>query len=140
MSLFNTLAGAVAANLGNRNGVATAALVPAVIDMLGKYPGGVAGLLQQLQQGGLGAVVAAWLAGGTEPAAPAALERALEPGLIEGLAQRSGQDRATVLQGLGSLLPRLVSLAVPNGDLSDARLPDAGQLLGALGGLLNQRA
>ncbi len=138
MSLFDSLASAAVGSLANRGG--PAALVPALIDMLGKYPGGIGGLLQQLQQGGLGNIVTAWLGGKPEPVEPAALDRALEPGLVDGLAERSGQARSSVLDGLSVLLPRLVNLAAPDGKAESARLPDASQLLGALGGLLGKRA
>ncbi len=58
MSLLDTLSSLAGGDDNNRGGAAS--LVPALIEMVGKYPGGLSGLLQQLQQGGLGA---SWLPG-----------------------------------------------------------------------------
>lgn len=141
MSLLDTLASMAGGGENNRGGgVAAASLIPALIEVVNKYPGGISGLLQQLQQGGLASVVASWLGSGpNEPVSPAQLGSALEPGVVNDLAERTGQDRNSVLEGLSSLLPKLVDQVSPNGKVAEGQGLDATQLLGSLAGLLGGR-
>ena len=89
MSLLDTLSSLTGGDDNNRGGAAS--LVPALIEMVGKYPGGLSGLLQQLQQGGLGAIVASWLGSGpNQSVSPDQLGSALGPGMVNDLAERTG--------------------------------------------------
>ncbi len=139
MSLLDTLTSLAGGGENNRGGGA-ASLIPALIEIVGKYPGGLSGLLQQLQQGGLGAIVASWLGSGpNQSVSPEQLGSALEPGMVNDLAERTGQDRNAVLEGLSAILPKLVDQASPQGAVEPGQSLDAGKLLGSLAGLLGGR-
>ncbi|OZI74240.1 YidB family protein [Bordetella genomosp. 12] len=137
MSLLDTLSSMAG---GDSNRGAAASLVPALIELVGKYPGGLSALLQQLQQGGFGAIVASWLGSGpNEPVSPEQLGSALDPGVVNGLAERTGQDRAAVLEGLSFILPKVVDQASPQGEVQPEQGLDASKLLGSLASLLGGR-
>lgn len=112
--------------------------------------GGLSGLLARLQAGGLGEAAQSWVGtGANQPVSGEQLGGALGPDLM-GLVNRqlggSGQDASALL---AQLLPQLVDRLTPQGQLPadngagglGALLggADAGQLMGALGGLLGRR-
>ncbi|CFU11378.1 Uncharacterized protein conserved in bacteria [Bordetella pertussis] len=69
---------------------------------------------------------------------PAAqLDSVLEPGMVDQMAQQSGQDRGDVLANLSRLLPGLVDTATPGGQAESGQSFDAGSLLASLSGLLD---
>jgi outer membrane protein OmpA-like peptidoglycan-associated protein/uncharacterized protein YidB (DUF937 family) len=80
--------------------------------------GGIAGLLARFRQQGLGDLFASWL-GGTQakPAEPRDIEAALGPGAVSGIADRLGIGRDTVLAASSAMLPRLIGLLTPGGQL-----------------------
>lgn len=112
--------------------------------------GGLSGLLAKLQAGGLGDAVQSWVGtGANQPVSGEQLGGALGPdlmGLVNSQLGGSGQDASGLL---AQLLPQLVDRLTPQGQLPaddgagglGALLggADAGQLMGALGGLLGKR-
>ncbi|AHV94811.1 YidB family protein [Bordetella holmesii] len=138
MSLLDTLSSMAG---GDSNRGSAASLVPALIELVGKYPGGLSSLLNQLQMGGLGPVVASWLSSGpNEPVSPQELGAALDPGIVSDLAERTEQDHHAVLEGLSFVLPKLVDQASPDGAVAQGQQGlDASELLGSLASLLGGR-
>ena len=121
------------------SGPAQVSLLPAVIEFVNSYPGGLPGLLQKFQQGGLGGVVASWVgAGQNEPISPTQLQSVLGDDAVAQLAQSSGQEPDSVLGNLSSLLPTLVDHVTPDGRLDNTQELDATALLGSVSGLLNK--
>ena len=63
MGLFDQVVGNLAASAlggkGNEGGI-----IELVLPLLNKYPGGIAGLVQAFQQGGLGEIVNSWISTG----------------------------------------------------------------------------
>ncbi|AEE67075.1 Uncharacterized protein conserved in bacteria [Bordetella pertussis] len=115
-----------------------AALLPVLVAQLNNYPGGLTALIQRFQEGGLGEVIASWVsAGPNQPVTPAQLDSVLEPGMVDQMAQQSGQDRGDVLANLSRLLPGLVDTATPGGQAESGQSFDAGSLLASLSGLLD---
>lgn len=137
MGLLDSIVSAVGGD--NPQAKAQAALLPALIEQVNNYPGGLPGLIQKFQQGGLGEVVASWIGSGpNQPVSPGQLQSVLGDDLISQLAQRSGQDSGSVLGALSAMLPSLVDQATPDGEAS-MQPGQNSPLLGALSGLLGKR-
>jgi len=85
---------------------------------------GLGGLLNKLQQGGLGNETKSWVGSGqNQPVSPNQLGSALGPNIIKTLAQQSGISEEELTQQLSQALPGLVDKLTPNG-----RLPTMAEL------------
>jgi uncharacterized protein YidB (DUF937 family) len=86
--------------------------------------GGLGGLLDKFQKGGLGNVANSWVGSGqNQPVAPGQLGSALGPDVIKTLAQRSGLSEDEITKQLSQVLPGVVDKLTPNG-----RLPTMAEL------------
>ena len=86
--------------------------------------GGLGGLLDKLQKGGLGDVANSWVGSGqNQPVSPKQLGPALGPDIIKALAQRSGLSEEELTKQLSQLLPGVVDKLTPAG-----RLPTLAEL------------
>jgi uncharacterized protein YidB (DUF937 family) len=86
--------------------------------------GGLGGLLDKLQKGGLGDVANSWI--GSEqnrPVSPKQLSPALGSDIIKALAQRSGLSEEELTKQLSQILPGVVDKLTPAG-----RLPTLAEL------------
>ncbi|MFA1685560.1 YidB family protein [Achromobacter dolens] len=136
MSLLDTLASM--AGGGQQGG--SASLLPAVIEQLSKYPGGLSGLIASFQQGGLGEIVASWIGKGQNlPVSADQLGQVLDPGVVNELAAKTGQDTGSVLGSLSSLLPQLIDKATPEGAVQPGQSLNPADLLASLSGLFGNR-
>jgi uncharacterized protein YidB (DUF937 family) len=136
MSLLDTLASM--AGGGQQGG--SASLLPALIEQLNKYPGGLSGLIASFQKGGLSEIVASWVGIGQNlPVSPDQLGAVLDPGVVNELAAKTGQDTDSVLGSLSSLLPQLVDKATPQGEVQPGQPFNPTDLLASLGGLFGNR-
>ncbi|WZB74970.1 YidB family protein [Achromobacter insuavis] len=136
MSLLDTLASM--AGGGQQGG--SASLLPALIEQLGKYPGGLSGLIASFQQGGLGEIVASWIGKGQNlPVSADQLGQVLDPGVVNELAAKTGQDTGSVLGPLSSLLPQLIDKATPEGTVQPGQSLNPTDLLASLSGLFGNR-
>jgi uncharacterized protein YidB (DUF937 family) len=135
-SLLNTAFGAAA---GNAN---SPALIAAVVSYVTSQPGGIAGFITKLQQGGLGEAVASWVGSGPNQAVSGEqIGQALGADALQQLAQHTGGNVDAVAGQLAQLLPHLINHATPDGTVPANASPDlAQQLLSALPGLLAGRA
>lgn len=90
----------------------------------GGLHGGLGGLLDKLQKGGLGEATNSWVGSGQNtPVSPGQVGSALGPDIIKELAQRSGLSEQDIAKGLSQVLPGLVDKLTPKG-----RLPTAAEL------------
>ncbi|GAA5233179.1 DUF937 domain-containing protein [Verticiella sediminum] len=129
MGLLDTLTGLAGGN-------AASGLLPIIVKQLANYPGGIAGLIDTLQKGGLAEVVQSWVSGdANRSVTPSQLDAALPAQTVDAIATESGQPRNTVLDALAQFLPQIVDRATPNGDAGQAGGLDAGKLLSLLSGL-----
>jgi uncharacterized protein YidB (DUF937 family) len=97
---------------------------PASDEGAGGLLGGLGGLLNKLQKGGLGDAANSWVAPGqNQPVSPGQLGSALGPDIIKTLAQRSGLSEEELSKQLSQALPALVDKLTPQG-----RLPTAAEL------------
>lgn len=136
MSLLDTLASM--AGGGQQGG--SASLLPALIEQLSKYPGGLSGLIASFQQGGLGEIVASWIGKGQNlPVSADQLGQVLDPGVVNELAAKTGQDTGSVLGSLSSLLPQLIDKATPEGAVQPGQSLNPSDLLASLSGLFGNR-
>jgi len=128
MSILSTLAGALegAPNAGsgtstgsNLGGIASSgALISEVISMLQNRPGGLGGLLQSFQQGGLGHIFQSWIGTGQNlPVSPDQLQGALGSDWLAKIAQATGLPANEVSQHLSTVLPQIVDHLTPNGQM-----------------------
>ena len=86
--------------------------------------GGLGGLLNKLQQGGLGNETKSWVGSGqNQSVSPGQLGSALGPSIIKMLAQKSGIPEEELTKQLSQVLPGIVDKLTPNG-----RLPTAAEL------------
>jgi uncharacterized protein YidB (DUF937 family) len=96
--------------------------LPAILSqVLGKTDlGSVGGLLQQLQQSGLGPQVASWLGNGANaPISPDQLKQALGNSQLSQLAAQFGIPIDQLLGQLSQHLPAAVDQMSPNGTLEE---------------------
>ncbi|MBW6423138.1 DUF937 domain-containing protein [Rhizobium sp. XQZ8] len=90
----------------------------AVAEDLFQNAGGVNGILNQLQQAGLGDQVKSWIGtGGNLPVSPEQIKSALSNEQLRGLANAFGVDLDSLPQLLAQHLPHAVDKASPNGVL-----------------------
>jgi uncharacterized protein YidB (DUF937 family) len=130
MGLLDSVIGAIAANSGSQAG-AGADPLQAILGLLNQS-GGLPGLLQKLQQAGLGDAVNSWVStGANQPVSADALGDALGGHTVAGFAQQLGMDPQQGLGVLAQLLPQVVDGLSPQGQLP-AGGADLGSLLGGL--------
>jgi len=87
--------------------------------------GGLGGLLDKLQKGGLGDAANSWVGSGqNQPVSPGQLGSALGPDIIKVLAQRSGLSEEEISKQLSQALPGVVNKLTPQG-----RLPSLAEVL-----------
>jgi uncharacterized protein YidB (DUF937 family) len=86
--------------------------------------GGLGGLIDKFQQGGLGNAINSWIGHGqNHPVSPGQLGSALGPDVIKTLAQRSGMSEEEITKQLSQILPGVVDKLTPQG-----RLPSTAEL------------
>lgn len=108
-------------------------LLPALIQVVGTYPGGLSGLIERFREGGFADVVASWLSQGENKAISAQdLLGVMGAPAIEKLTSLSGLSQQTVLDNLKVMLPSLIDQASPNGHFDPSHLTDVNSLLGGL--------
>ena len=97
--------------------------------------GGLAGLAEQFQRGGLGDVMNSWIGTGqNQPISPDQLGGVLGSDLIGELTQRTGMGQGDLLGQLSQVLPQMVDRATPEGRIPDGGLGDIGAILDRFGG------
>ena len=108
MSILDSIKGAL--------GMVPVSALPGLIDKA--YPGGLNGLLGQLQQTGYGRQVDSWLGrGANEPITAQDLAKVLSNQQVQQMAQHFGIPTDQVLAKLSQALPEAVDKNSPNGQL-----------------------
>lgn len=110
MSLFNQL-GSLLDNGGDSNWLSSA-------NTLLEQNGGVGGLVEKFQNGGLGEIVNSWVGTGSNLGiTPEQIESVLGQSQLGDIAARLGLDSGQLSQQLAEHLPILVDRLTPNGEL-----------------------
>lgn len=128
--------GGTAGNAPDGGGGAQAALLQAVLSMLGNDSahGGLGGLVAKFQQGGLGDVMSSWISTGQNlPISPDQLRGALGDDTLGQLARQIGGSQDDLLGQLTQLLPQVVDKLTPQGQVPQGGLGNISDLLGMLG-------
>lgn len=121
MSLLDNLMGA----LGGQGDIAE------TVKSLG-VTGGVGGLVDAFQKGGLSEVAQSWVSSGQNlPVSPEQIQAVLGSGVVGQFAEKLGVDPQTAASKLSEILPGLVDKLTPGGQLPDEGIGGAvGNLLG----------
>jgi uncharacterized protein YidB (DUF937 family) len=138
MGLFDEI---VSGALKGVMGQAEQSLLPGLLSQLlaNTSLGSVGGLLQQLQQGGLGSQVASWLGNGENHAISAdQLRSALGNEQLQQMARSAGLPIDKLLAMLSQQLPQAVDKMSPNGTLQEPDQSDAASDNAAGGNLADQ--
>src|SRR3974377_417436 len=86
--------------------------------------GGLGGLLNKLEQGGLGDQTKSWVGSGqNQPVSPSQLGQALGPSILKTVSQLTGLSEDDLTKTLSQVLPGVVNGLTPNG-----RLPSMAEL------------
>ena len=102
--------------------------------------GGLGGLMAKFQQAGLGDVVGSWVGSGqNQPVSGDQLTNVLGADTMAGLAEKLGMSQGDAAGQLSSILPGLIDKLTPQGQAPTGGLGNTGDLMGMLGGLLQQR-
>lgn len=135
--LDKLIAGAVQGMAGGQ-GAADNALMQIVGSLLsngGPY-GGLAGLVQQFQQAGLGQQVGSWVSTGANlPISPEQLSKVFGGSQLQQMASTAGMDASQFGAQLSQLLPQMIDQLTPNGQMPTGGLEEP---LAALSSLLRR--
>ena len=132
--------GSLLGALGQSQGGGLAALFPLASQLLADDGplGGVSGLIAKFQEAGLGDVLASWLGNGPQAAiTPEQITQVLGSDVVRNLAAQVGLDADVLTSQLAPMLPSLVN-GLMGGGQGEGGNASAGDVLGALGGLLNR--
>lgn len=136
MGLFDSVAGGLGQMLGGQQvqtGAADSPVVHAVAGLLGSS-GGLSGLLEKFQQGGLGDVVQSWVGTGANlPVSAEQIQQVLGSGVLQDMAAKLGVQPAQAADQLAQALPEVVDKLTPTG-----QLPAEGELMGSVQQLLGK--
>ncbi len=121
MGLLDSVVGALAGGQGGGNN----GLVDVVMQLINNQPGGLGGLVQSFQQGGLAEVVNSWVSTGQNlPVSAEQLQAVLGGGQLQNIAAQLGVLPEQASGSLAELLPQVVDKLTPDG-----QLPQGGDLL-----------
>ena len=138
MGLFDNMAGELGQMLGGQAQGQTGQTSPLeIVSTLLASSGGISGLVQQFQQGGLGEVVQSWIGNGANlPVSGAQLQQILGSGALGEIASKLGVSQDHAADALAQTLPQTVDALTPNGQIpSETDLAAQAQnLLGKLFG------
>ncbi len=135
--------GGLAGMLGGLGGAGgLAALLPIVAGMLANdgKSGGLGGLMEKFNQAGMGDVAKSWVGTGENaPISGDQLGQVLGGDMMDDLASKLGMSQGDAAGSLAQMLPGLIDKLTPNGQAPAGGLGNSGDLMGMLGGLLNQK-
>lgn len=86
--------------------------------------GGLNGLVQQFQAGGLGHLIQSWISTGpNQPVSAQQIQQALGGDRLRQIAAKVGLDPNVVAQKLSTILPQVIDHMTPNGQVPQAAPP-----------------
>ncbi len=92
-------------------------LTSAIMNLIQEH-GGVSGIMQQFQQGGLGNVAQSWMGSGSNQSVnPEQLNNVLNPDQVDAAAAQSGLSVQDFLGQLAQHLPQTIDHLTPNGQV-----------------------
>ena len=135
--------GGLAGMLGGLGGAGgLGALLPVVVGMLandGKL-GGLGGLMEKFNNAGMGDAAKSWVGTGENaPISGDQIGQVLGGDMMSELAAKLCMSQGDAAGSLAQMLPGLIDKLTPNGHAPAGGLGNSGDLMGMLGGLLNQK-
>jgi uncharacterized protein YidB (DUF937 family) len=134
MGLLDGVLGMAAQALGGANQTGNSGdLMQVALGMLSNDSptGGLGGLVQAFQKGGMGDVVQSWIGTGQNlPISPEQLQSVLGSDVVAQIAQKVGMEPAQLSQQLSQLLPGMVDQLTPNGQAPAGGLGSLAELAG----------
>ncbi|MCB4359729.1 YidB family protein [Quatrionicoccus australiensis] len=122
MGLFDQVVGALS---GGQSGGGNALLETVLQLVNNPQTGGLGGLVQSFQQGGLAEIVNSWVSTGQNlPISAEQIQSVLGNSTLQDLAAKLGMSNEQISGGLASMLPQVVDQLTPNGEV-----PQGGDLL-----------
>ena len=120
-------------SLGGGNG---GEAITAITNLINSQPGGVGGMVEKFQHGGLGEVAQSWVSTGANmPISADQIQAVLGSAPVAEFAQKLGIDPQMAAGTLAQLLPQVVDHVTPNGQVPTGGI---GDLIGGLSGLLKR--
>lgn len=141
MGLLDQLAGQVLGSLagGGQQGGGQAALLQLALNLLQNNAGGLGGLLERLNQAGLGQQVASWVGTGQNlPVTADQVGQAFGNGELGDMAAQLGVPVDQVRSQLANVLPQVVDHLTPGGQMPAGGNIDFGQALSGLVAMLGK--
>jgi uncharacterized protein YidB (DUF937 family) len=118
MGLLDQAMGAVSGKAGEQG--AQNPMISAVLGLINKQSGGIAGLIQRLQKNGLGDQVASWIGKGQNlPVSGEQVETALGSEQVGQVAQQLNVSKEEASGTLAQVLPGIIDSLTPDGQLPD---------------------
>jgi uncharacterized protein YidB (DUF937 family) len=137
MGLLDSIMGAASGQVQQQGGLAN--VLGGLLANNGDM-GGLGGLAQKFQQAGMGDVIASWIGKGENlPISADQISSILGSGAIGDIASKLGIDPTQASGQLAQMLPGLIDKLTPHGRAPEGGLGNAGDLMGMLGGLQQQR-
>ncbi len=128
MGLFDNIAGAVLGKIGGEQGD----MAQAAMEMFNQN-GGIGGILDKFQQGGLGDLAESWVSKGENlPISAEQISSVLGNGAIADMAAKFGISPETLSAQIAQHLPTLIDRMTPNGTVEG----ESGNLLSTVLGML----
>jgi uncharacterized protein YidB (DUF937 family) len=122
MGLFDQIAGAVT---GSQSGGHSALLETVMKLVNDPQHGGLQGLIQSFQQGGLGDIVNSWVSTGQNlPISAEQIQSLMNGSSLGNIASQLGLNTEQASGSLATMLPQLIDSMTPNG-----RVPEGGDLM-----------
>jgi len=122
MGLFDQVVGALS---GNQSGGGNALLETVLQLVNNPQTGGLGGLVQSFQQGGLAEIVNSWVSTGQNlPISAEQIQSVLGGSTLQDMAAKLGMSHEQISGGLAAMLPQVVDQLTPNGEV-----PQGGDLL-----------
>jgi Uncharacterized protein conserved in bacteria len=126
MGLFDEALNLAKGQLGGAAEGGESGLMGVVMGLVNQQ-GGLAGLVSQLSQGGLGNAVSSWVGTGANQAVSGdAIQQALGSDKIQALAAQAGISPDMLSSGLAQMLPGVVDKLTPNGEVPSGDLMEQG--------------
>ena len=125
---------------GLGNGInlgALSALLPVVLSVINNQQGGLGGLAEKFQRGGLGDIFNSWVnKGENREISPQQVDTALGADTVDSIAAQSGQSRDDILGSLSGILPQVVDKSTPEGQIpADGQARGENEVLNSLSSL-----
>ena len=120
MGLLDQVVGAVGAMSGQQ-GEGGNALLNSVLQLVNNpQTGGLSGLVQSFENGGMGEIVKSWVSTGQNlPISAEQIQSVLGNGQLQSLAGQVGLDTNQLSGQLAELLPQVVDKLTPNGTIPE---------------------